>query len=105
MMLGIQNKPKLYERFIGKYVAVYTQYPQSFSGKIAEITETDEMILNPHQGSTWDSVKGQTIKLIKKDSSIPLSKIVKIDTITKKDLEGYCEYLSNHNNHSKEEKS
>ena len=84
----------VYERHIGNYVILDLRGSHStIGGKFIGI-EDGHAILNPSQGTKWDSTKGGKRVLIRKDRTTRLEDVVDIMPTTRKDILNYCTYMN-----------
>ncbi len=85
-----EEKPGVWDRFVGQYILIYTPHNKTFAGRLSRI-EDDYGILNPFEGATWNGRRGLTRKLVNKDSIVFLPG-TSIEPITERDLKAYCRY-------------
>ena len=90
------DKDPVYGRYIGRYITVFPQHGSTFCGKLVDIVE-GHLVLNPFLGRDYDPKKGNTFRLINRDSIIDCYKIVTVEPTTKRNLENYCEFQNANN--------
>lgn len=93
---GMEKIERAFDCYKKKYVTCYTQN-HTFSGRVIDLND-QFAILKPYLGYQYDKEKGAIRALINKPAKVRLMDIISVEPITRKDLEGYCEFTNSQSN-------
>ena len=90
---GLSERGKTLEKYIGKYVIIYSISGGSTeSGRMVRIEEYGWVVLNPFQGGHYDAKEGLERRMIEEDSLVNINNIHAVEPVSEEDLRAYCEW-------------